>query len=145
MTTTARDYLVERFESDAAMLRQRVAVLARGTKVAGPDAATSRGMADGCEEVAAMLRAIVSTGDASRDLEAVMALVPLLEHRAAESKLLPAVRAVYVGAATRIREVWLAEARLAEAALANGDAPEDADADADTDGPDDDDSLDEMD
>jgi hypothetical protein len=142
MTTTARDYLVERFESDAAMLRERVAVLARGTKVAGPDAATSRGMADGCEEVAAMLRAIVSTGDASRDLEAVMALVPLLEHRAAESKLLPAVRAVYVGAATRIREVWLAEARLAEAALANGDAPEDADADAD--GPDDDDSLDEM-
>ena len=143
MTTTARDYLVERFESDAAMLRERVAVLARGTKVAGPDAATSRGMADGCEEVAAMLRAIVSTGDASRDLEAVMALVPLLEHRAAESKLLPAVRAVYVGAATRIREVWLAEARLAEAALANGDAPEDADADAD--GPDDDDPLDEMD
>ena len=142
MTTTARDYLVERFESDAAMLRERVAVLARGTKVAGPDAATSRGMADGCEEVAAMLRAIVSTGEASRDLEAVMALVPLLEHRAAESKLLPAVRAVYVGAATRIREVWLAEARLAEAALANGDAPEDADADAD--GPDDDDSLDEM-
>ena len=143
MTTTARDYLIERFESDAAMLRERVAVLARGTKVAGPDAATSRGMADGCEEVAAMLRAIVSTGDASRDLEAVMALVPLLEHRAAESKLLPAVRAVYVGAATRIREVWLAEARLAEAALANGDAPEDADADAD--GPDDDDPLDEMD
>ena len=142
MTTTARDYLVERFESDAAMLRERVAVLARGTKVAGPDAATSRGMADGCEEVAAMLRAIVSTGEASRDLEAVMALVPLLEHRAAESKLLPAVRAVSVGAATRIREVWLAEARLAEAALANGDAPEDADADAD--GPDDDDSLDEM-
>jgi hypothetical protein len=142
MTTTARDYLVERFESDAAMLRERVAVLARGTKVAGPDAATSRGMADGCEEVAAMLRAIVSTGEATRDLEAVMALVPLLEHRAAESKLLPAVRAVYVGAATRIREVWLAEARLAEAALANGDAPEDADADAD--GPDDDDSLDEM-
>ena len=142
MTTTARDYLVERFESDAAMLRERVAVLARGTKVAGPDAATSRGMADGCEEVAAMLRAIVSTGEASRDLEAVMALVPLLEHRAAEPKLLPAVRAVYVGAATRIREVWLAEARLAEAALANGDAPEDADADAD--GPDDDDSLDEM-
>ena len=110
-------------------------------KVAGPDAATSRGMADGCEEVAAMLRAIVSTGEASRDLEAVMALIPLLEHRAAEPKLLPAVRAVYVGAATRIREVWLAEARLAEAALANGDAPDDADAD----GPDDDDSLDEMD
>lgn len=141
MTTTARDYLIERFESDAAMLRERVAVLARGTKVAGPDAATSRGMADGCEEVAAMLRAIVSTGEASRDLEAVMALIPLLEHRAAEPKLLPAVRAVYVGAATRIREVWLAEARLAEAALANGDAPDDAEAD----GPDDDDSLDEMD
>ena len=141
MTTTARDYLIERFESDAAMLRERVAVLARGTKVAGPDAATSRGMADGCEEVAAMLRAIVSTGEASRDLEAVMALIPLLEHRAAEPKLLPAVRAVYVGAATRIREVWLAEARLAEAALANGDAPDDADADE----PDDDNSLDEMD
>jgi len=91
--------------------------------------------------VAAMLRAIVSTGEASRDLEAVMALVPLLEHRGAEPKLLPAVRAVYVGAATRIREVWLAEARLAEAGVARGAAHDDADAA----GQDDDDSLDEMD
>ena len=115
MTTTARDYLVNRFQTDAVVLRERVALLARGTKVPGPDAATSRRMADACDEVVAMLLAIASHGDASVELDAIMALVPLLEHRATEQQSNPAIRSVYAGAATRIREVRLAEAQSSPA------------------------------
>ena len=115
MTTTARDYLVNRFQTDAVVLRERVALLARGTKVPGPDAATSSRRADACDEVVAMLLAIASHGDASVELDAIMALVPLLEHRATEQQSNPAIRSVYAGAATRIREVRLAEARSSPA------------------------------
>ncbi len=115
MTTTARDYLVNRFQTDAVVLRERVALLARGTKVPGPDAATSSRMADACDEVVAMLLAIASHGDASAELDAIMALVPLLEHRATEQQSNPAIRSVYAGAATRIREVRLAEAQSSPA------------------------------
>ena len=115
MTTTARDYLVNRFQTDAVVLRERVALLARGTKVPGPDAATSSRMADACDEVVAMLLAIASHGDASVELDAIMALVPLLEHRATEQQSNPAIRSVYAGAATRIREGRLAEAQSSPA------------------------------
>ena len=115
MTTTARDYLVNRFQTDAVVLRERVALLARGTKVPGPDAATSSRMADACDEVVAMLLAIARHGDASVELDAIMALVPLLEHRATEQQSNPAIRSVYAGAATRIREVRLAEAQSSPA------------------------------
>ncbi len=115
MTTTAREYLANRFQTDAAVLRERVALMARGTKVPGPDAATSSRMADACDEVVALLLAIVSNGDANAELDAIMALVPLLEHRAAEHLLNPAVRSVYAGAATRIREVRSAEAQSSQA------------------------------
>ncbi len=115
MTTTAREYLANRFQTDAAVLRERVALMARGTKVPGPDAATSSRMADACDEVVAMLLAIVGNGDADVELDAIMALVPLLEHRAAEHLLNPAVRSVYAGAATRIREVRSAEAQSSQA------------------------------
>ncbi len=124
MTTTAREYLVNRFQSDAAVLRERAALMARGTKVPGPDAATSSRMADGCDEVVAMLLAIASDGDADADLDAIMALIPLLEHRADEHKSNPAVRSVYAGAATRIREVRSAEAQSSQA---DGTAPDDRD------------------
>jgi len=125
MTTTAREYLVNRFQSDAVVLRERVALMARGTKVPGPDAATSSRMADGCDDVVAMLLAIASSSDADADLDAIMALIPLLEHRAAEQKSNPAVRSVFAGAATRIREVRSAEAQLSQA---DGTAPDDLDA-----------------
>jgi len=115
MTTTARDYLVNRFQTDAVVLRERVALMARGTKVPGPDAATSNRMAEACEEVVAMLLAIASNGDADAELDAIMALVPLLEHRASEQQSNPAVRSVYAGAATRIREVRSAEAQSSQA------------------------------
>jgi len=124
MTTTAREYLVNRFQSDADVLRERVALMARGTKVPGPDAATSSRMADACDEVVALLLAIASTGDADADLDALMALVPLLEQRAAEQQSNAAVRSVYAGAATRIREVRSAEAQSSQA---DGTAAEDLD------------------
>ena len=148
MTTTARDYLVNRFQTDAVVLRERVALMARGTKVPGPDAATSRRMADACDEVVAMLLAIASHGDADAELDAIMALVPLLEHRVTEQQANPAVRSVYAGAATRIREVRSAEAQsspadrvpagdLDEAALSDEEAEDDLD-DLDDDDVDDD-------
>ena len=148
MTTTARDYLVNRFQTDAVVLRERVALMARGTKVPGPDAATSRRMADACDEVVAMLLAIASHGDADAELDAIMALVPLLEHRATEQQANPAVRSVYAGAATRIREVRSAEAQsspadrvpagdLDEAARSDEEAEDDLD-DLDDDDVDDD-------
>ena len=136
MSTTAREYLMSRFRTDAAVLRERVAALTRGTKVPGPDAATSSRMADACEEVATMLLAIADRGDVDTELDAIMALVPLLEHRANEQKANPAVRSVFAGAATRIREVRSAEA---QASSAHGVAPDGAegiaDEDLDLDGP----------
>ena len=148
MSTTAREYLVNRFQTDAAVLRERVAAIARGTKVPGPDAATSGRMADACDEVVAMLLAIADHGDADAELDAIMALVPLLEHRASGQTSNPAVRSVFAGAATRIREVRSAEAqaassvgvpdRVANAALAleglpDDDEVDDEDADVDDD------------
>jgi DNA-binding ferritin-like protein len=99
-------------------------------------------MADACHEVAAMLLAIVGDGDADATLDAITALLPLLEHRADEQKSNPAVRSVYAGAATRIREVRSAEAQSAHAgdaepddleddALAELDLADDTDADDD--------------
>lgn len=113
MTATAREYLVNRFQADAVALRDRVALMARGTKVPGPDAATSRRMADSCDDVAALLLALAHTGDAHADLDAIMALLPLLEQRADGQKSNPAVRSVYAGAATRIREICAAESQAA--------------------------------
>lgn len=153
MSTTARDYLVGRFQTDAAALRERVALLARGTKVPGPDAATSQRMAEACNEVVAMLQAIASNGHAGAELDAIMALVPLLEQRAAEHQANPAVRSVYAGAATRIREVRSAEATSSqadgvaddEAELDDVDAEIVAGEDVDDDDHEDDDDVDDDD
>jgi hypothetical protein len=108
-----RDYLLDRFRADADALRQRVAALRAGRPAPGPDAATSERMAAACEEVAAMLAALPESRDADAALAALDALVPLLEQRAGREAKAPAVRAVYAGAATRIREVGAAERRAA--------------------------------
>jgi hypothetical protein len=130
MAQTAREYLAERFQADALALRERVDALARGTKVPGPDAATSRAMADACEQVAAMVSAVVASADAASSLEALAALVPLLEQRAATQKH-PGARAVYTGAATRIREIQAAEAKALAAPAAEGEVDLDDDFDDD--------------
>ena len=113
MPATARDYLVDRFRTDAAALRLRADTLhaTRGAPTPGPDAATSRRMATACDAVVTMIDAIPAVPEVSAMMAALMALVPLLEQHAANESSTPAVRAVYVGAATRIREIHAAEAR----------------------------------
>lgn len=125
MTDTAREYLVNRFRTDAVALRERIESMSRGAKLPGPDAGTSRYMADACDEVAGMVQALASNGDAQAAVDALLALVPLLEQRSQQHAAVPAVRAVYQGAATRIREVHEAEQRSLDAltSLADDDEP----------------------
>lgn len=115
MSSEPRSYLLERFQSDAVALRQRADMLrGRGgvgdDRLPGPDAATSERMAGACEDVVAMLEAIPDGSDPSAVLSSIVALSPLLDQRAQRESATPAVRAVYAGAATRIREVQQADA-----------------------------------
>ncbi len=117
MPLSARAYLLDRFRSDADVLRQRadaLAVAPGNAKVAGPDAATSKRMAQACDVVVQMIEAVPEAEDPVRALANISALLPLLEHHAAQEQHAPPVRAVYVGAATRIREVEAVEARARE-------------------------------
>lgn len=111
MAETAREYLIHRFRGDAQSLRERAASLQRGTSIPGPDAATSARMADACEAVVQLLEGIGQHDEVHRELTALAALIPQLEAQAKASGQLPPVRAVYAGAATRIREVEAAEAK----------------------------------
>lgn len=114
MPSEPRAYLLDRFKSDAAALRQRAGMLrvrgvADAERTAGPDAETSARMASACDDVVAMLDAVPDGGDADAVLSSIAALSPLLDQRA-ERETTPAVRAVYAGASTRIREVQQADA-----------------------------------
>jgi hypothetical protein len=117
MPQTARSYLLDRFRTDAVALRQRAdAMGARGAApVPGPDANMSRRMAAACERVVAMLEAVPEADDSTQAMATLIALVPLLEQHAAQEAGAPPVRAVYIGAATRIREVQAAELSAATA------------------------------
>lgn len=117
MINGLRAYLLERFRTDAAALRQRAdalrnAAATRGAAmpVPGPDAPTSERMAAACDDVVAMLNAIPDGSDPAAVLSSIAALSPLLDMRAQRESASPAVRAVYAGAATRIREVQQVEA-----------------------------------
>ena len=116
MTNGPRAYLLERFSTDAAALRQRADALRNASRsggaapVPGPDAATSERMAAACDDVVAMLSAIPDGSDPAAVLSSIAALSPLLDMRAQREASSPAVRAVYAGAATRIREVQQVEA-----------------------------------
>ena len=111
-----REYLIDRFRTDAVTLRQRAAQLRSGPPQPGPDAATSQRMAEACEDVLAMIEAIPEADDASALVAALTALMPLLDRRALASSASPPVRSVFAGAATRIREVVDAERRHQSAA-----------------------------
>ena len=102
-------YLLDRFRTDAAALRQRAGVLRSGTPQPGPDRDTSLRMADACDDVVAMVEAIPASDGAADMVATLSALIPLLEQRATAARDTPAIRAVYVGAATRIREIGDAE------------------------------------
>lgn len=122
MPETAREYLMHRFRGDATSLRNRVSALAQGTKIPGPDAAMSQRMASACEDVAQMVEAMAPNDDPSAELAALVALIPLLEQRASQHAAQAPVRAVYAGAATRIREVHQAEAS-SRATTSDGHGP----------------------
>jgi hypothetical protein len=109
---SAVQYLLGRFGTDAHALRERAAALRDEKPKGGPDAATSLRMAEACDEVVAMVGAIPDDDDADAVITALTALIPLLERRAAAAEGAPPVRAVFVGAATRIREIADAEARV---------------------------------
>jgi hypothetical protein len=64
-----------------------------------------------------MVGAIPDGDDTATVIASLTALIPLLERRAAALASAPLVRAVFVGAATRIREIADAEARAGEAAV----------------------------
>lgn len=108
-----RDYLLDRFQSDSVALHARAVALRSGPAQPGPDATTSARMAEACDDVVAMLAAVPPTNEAqdaaSDTLAALRALIPELERRAVIAASLPPVRAVYAGAATRIREIEQAE------------------------------------
>jgi hypothetical protein len=108
-----RAYLLDRFRTDGDTLRQRVSALRAGASQPGPDAAMSQRMATACDDVVAMIVAIPDDEDHEVVASALRALIPLLEQCAAQAAAAPPVRAVYVGAATRIREVVDAELRHA--------------------------------
>ena len=136
MAETAREYLIHRFRGDAQSLRERMISLQRGAKIPGPDAATSARMADACDAVVQALEAIGAHDDIRHELAALAALIPHLEERAKASGQLPPVRAVYAGAATRIREVEAAEAK-AQTGEVDDDLDDDLDVDDDVDDDDD--------
>ncbi len=109
---SAVQYLLDRFRTDADALRQRAASLRDMPPQPGPDAATSLRMADACDDVVAIVGAIPDGEDAHELIASLTALIPLLERRAAAVANAPPVRAVFAGAATRIREITDAEANL---------------------------------
>ena len=78
-------------------------------------------MADACDEVIAMLEASPDADDASTLINTLAALIPMLEQRAAATSGTPPVRAVYAGAATRIREIADAETKHQQSHGANGE------------------------
>ncbi len=104
-------YLLDRFRTDAETLRQRAAALRMAPTQPGPDAATSQRMAEACDTVIAMIEAIPAADDSVVVASSLTALIPLLERHATMVASAPPVRAVYAGAATRIREVVDAELR----------------------------------
>lgn len=120
MADDARTYLQHRFTQDAQQLRERVAQLRAGSSMPGPDATTSDAMATACDTVVAMLEALPAHDDVELLIRDLLALVPVLERHAQNAKQ-PPVRAVYTGAATRVREVTTAEQR----ALENNDSLQD--------------------
>ncbi len=131
MAETAREYLIHRFRGDAQSLRERTTSLQRGANIPGPDAATSGRMADACDDVVQLLEGIGPHDDAQRELAALVALIPLLEDRAKAGGQVPPVRAVYAGAATRIREVDAAEAKARSSDASDDDDTVDDDVDDD--------------
>jgi hypothetical protein len=106
-------YLLDRFVTDAATLRARSAALRGAPPSAGPDAATSAKMAEACDRVVSLIRSLPAHEPPGIMLQSLATLTLPLEELSRKQADVPAVRAVYAGAATRIRELLEAEASAA--------------------------------
>lgn len=110
MTLDARQYLLDRFTTDASALRARADALRTAAQPSpGPDAGTSLRMAEACEHVAQLVGAVPEGEPPGIMLQSLSALTLPLEELARTHAAAPAVRSVYAGAATRIRELLEAE------------------------------------
>lgn len=142
-----RTYLIQRFGADRDALVQRAEQLRAVTtknapRPAGPDANTSQQMADACEAVVRLLVDSGSNTNAVAQISELLALVPHFEQLGGQQHLSAPVRSVYVGAATRIREIGVAESAATAAGSADhgeDDADDADDADDNVDMNDDDD------
>ncbi|MEO7358907.1 MAG: hypothetical protein ABI120_01170 [Gemmatimonadaceae bacterium] len=118
-----REYLLDRFMTDAATLRQRANLLKGVTKPSpGPNAALSTAMADACDHVIALTEQLPEHASVDVMLDALTLLVPKLMQLADAPQLAtsPAIRSVYIGACTRAHELIAAESSAASANRANG-------------------------
>lgn len=120
MAEDIRDYLIDRFGSDARTLRERAAVLAdakkKGQKPApGPDAGVSLAMAEACEDVVQLAHKLPEHAPLADIIDALKLMLPELHSRAnsSASQKSPPVRSVYVGAGTRVQELIAAEQNAA--------------------------------
>jgi len=116
MPADIREYLLDRFMTDARTLRQRADSLKSVAKPSpGPSAALSTAMADACDHVVALAEQLPEHAPVEVMLEALKFLVPkvmlLANSPAATSS--PAIRAVYMGACTRAQELIAAETNAA--------------------------------
>jgi hypothetical protein len=123
MSVDIRDYLLERFSADASTLRQRAASM-QGLKKApsGPSAAVSSAMADACDQVVRLATGLPEDATVDEIVSALREMMPELE-KLAGSQTAAAnapVRAVYMGAITRVQELIAAETG-AQKSDGNGD------------------------
>ncbi len=128
MSQDIREYLIERFRADADTLRQRAVAIAGAAKPApGPDVTLSRAMADACDDVAALAAQLPERASVDEIVDALQALLPQLAARttSVQAQKAPALKAVYVGASTRVQELIAAELRASGLAnrSVNPDAP----------------------
>ena len=124
MPPDIREYLLDRFRTDAATLRERADSLNSVTKPSpGPNAALSTAMADACDHVVALAEQLPEHAPVGVMLEALRVLVPKFLHVAnsPEAAALPAIRAVYMGACTRAQELIAAETNASEPNAAEDD------------------------
>ena len=124
MPADIREYLLDRFKTDAATLRLRADSLKGETKLSpGPNAALSTAMANACEHVVALAEELPEHAPVDVMLDALKVLVPKLMQIANSPAVAasPNIRAVYLGACTRAQELIAAETNAAQTNAAEDD------------------------
>ena len=122
MPADIREYLLDRFQSDAATLRQRAETLRGASRPSpGPNAALSTSMAEACERVVALAEELPENAPVDVIIDALKLLVPKLMQLAnsPEASASPPIRSVYVGACTRAQELIAAESSAASLNVAH--------------------------